>query len=263
MPLWYHYLGRTMPRTALQREPVVRRRRPLTIRVFPIIFVGASALAEAATGDVSVTPSTTITNDIMICAVSSASFQTHGFPEGWTVVSQGFNTSALGFSVAWKRASGAESAFTITNAGVGVIIAGVSVFRGSPAGNVIDVYSKRDNGATSTCTADGITTTAVEDMVIFTCHALTSAGTSAEVATDPPTFVEGFDFASSLGAVSVTLSYGEKSATGGTGAATATLSSSSISTGILLGLRSVAVVSSSKFSRKFGYIKAGSRSGVV
>jgi hypothetical protein len=193
-----------------------------------ITFVAASAAATANSGNVTVTPPATQTDDIMICAVSTHDNVSLSFPAGWTKIYEGNNLAGLRSTAAWKRCVGAEGAFTITHTGGSGIVAGVAVFRGCVnSGSPVDAYSLRHNAPSSTCTADAITTTVANAMVLFVMHDSDDGTSSGQVATDPATFVERFDYTvNPPGAgndAAVSLASNPKASTGSTGNATGSL----------------------------------------
>lgn len=191
-----------------------------------ITFVAASANAAAASGDLSVTPPTTQTDDIMILAVTSHDNVAVTLPAGWTIYQAGNNTTAMRSTLAWKRAVGAEGAFTVTHTAGDGIVANVAVFRGCITdATVINASGLTHNASSSTCTATGITTTVAGAMILFTMHDSDNGASSAQAATDPATLTERFDNASTLGLdEAVSGATALQGSQGATGNATGTLS---------------------------------------
>jgi hypothetical protein len=191
-----------------------------------ISFIAASADAAAASGNLSVTPPATQTDDIMLLAVSSHDNVAVTLPAGWTIYREANNTTALRATLAWKRCVGAEGAFTITHASGDGIVASVAVYRGCATdATVINASSLLANASSSTCTATEITTGVAGCMVVFTMHDSDNGASSAQAATDPATFTERFDNASNLGLdEAVSAADAIRSTAGATGNATGTLS---------------------------------------
>lgn len=191
-----------------------------------ISFVAASANAAATSGDLSVTPPTTQTDDIMVLAVTSHDNVAVTLPAGWTIYQQGNNTTAMRSTLAWKRAVGVEGAFTVTHTAGDGIVANVAVFRGCATDStVINASGLTHNASSSTCTATGISTTVAGAMILFTMHDSDNGGSSAQAATDPATLTERFDNASTLGLdEAVSGATALQGAQGATGNATGTLS---------------------------------------
>jgi hypothetical protein len=192
-----------------------------------ISFINPGTLGEAASGNITVTPPTTQTNDIMILAVSSHDNVAITLPAGWTIIDAANNGTILRSTTAWKRCVGAEGAFTVTHAAGDGIVGNVAVYRGcSTASTVINVHSVRVNAASATCTADSITPTVDDCMLIFTMHASDNTTSSAQdFATSPATIVERFDSSSALGLDEMTsLADGLQTTATASGNATGTLS---------------------------------------
>jgi hypothetical protein len=189
-------------------------------------FIAASANVAAASGDLIVTPPATQTDDIMVCAVVTHDNVAVTFPAGWTIYQAGNNTTAMRATLAWKRCVGAEGAFTITHTAGDGIVANVAVYRGCITdATVINASSLLANASSSTCTATGITTTVAGCMVIFTMHDSDNGASSAQAATNPATFTERFDNASTQGLdEAVSGADAIRTTAGATGNATGTLS---------------------------------------
>jgi len=195
-----------------------------------ITFVGVSANAAAASGNLILTPPATQTDDIMILAVTSHDNVPISLPAGWTIYQEGNNTAAMRSTLAWKRCVGAEGAFTITHTGGNGIVARVAVFRGCTVfGSPIDASSLSHNAASTTCTASAIATTGTNERIFFTMHSPDDRTSSGQTATDPAAFAEHFDSISTLGDdQSVSGASAIKVTAGSTGTATGTLSGTAI-----------------------------------
>ena len=191
-----------------------------------ITYIGVSANAAAASGDLTVTPPATETNDIMVCAVTTHDNVALSFPSGWTIYQEGNNTTAMRSTLAWKRCVGAEAAFIITHTAGNGIVANVIVFRGcAPSGSPIHASSLLHNASSSTCTATAISTTVAGCGIVFTMHDSDNGASSVQTCTDPGTLTEQFDNASTSGLdQAVSGAWALKSTTGSTGNATGTLS---------------------------------------
>lgn len=135
----------------------------------PITFVSVNTVASATNGDLSVTPQTTQTGDIMVCAVTTRDTVTSSFPAGWTVT-QSNNGSITGI-IAWKRCVGDESgsAFDITHPSGGHIIARISLYRGCAQDNPTTAVTITSNGASTLCSAP-VDVTEAGCFVVFTNH---------------------------------------------------------------------------------------------
>ena len=190
-----------------------------------ISFINSSADADAASGNLSVTPPATLTNDIMILAVTSHDNVAISLPAGWTIYQESNNTVIMRASLAWKRCVEAEAAFTITHTDGDGIVANVAVYRGCISTvSPIDVSTLTNNISSGTCTANSITTTVTEAMIVFTMHDSAKGLSSAQAATDPATFTERFDNGSNLGLdQAVSGADGLQSVLGATGDATGSL----------------------------------------
>jgi len=188
--------------------------------------IGQSANAAAASGDITVTPPTTIDNDIMILAVSSHDNVAITLPAGWTIYQEANNGTGLRASLAWKRCVGVEGAFTVTHTAGDGIVGNVSVYRGcTTESDVIDASILTSNASSSTCTANSITTSVSGAMIVFTMHDSDNGASSAQAATDPATFTERTDNASTLGLdEAVSIADALQGAVGATGNATGTFS---------------------------------------
>lgn len=206
-----------------------------------ISFINASANAAAASGNLTVTPPTTQTDDIMILAVSSHDNVAISLPAGWTIIDQSNNGTGLRATTAWKRCVGAEGAFTVTHTAGNGIVANVAVYRGCSTGsNVINANLLTNNASSSTCTANSITPTVDNCMLIFTMHDSDNGASSAQdFATSPATITERFDNSSSLGLdQAVSLADGLQTTASASGNATGTLSlGPDVNTGTAIALR--------------------------
>src|SRR3990167_3324051 len=188
-----------------------------------ISLVGVSADATAASGNLSVTPPTTQTNHIMLCAVTANDNVALTFSAGWTIYREGNNTASMRVTLAWKRCTGAEGAFTITHPAGGFVRANVAVYSGCVAtGSPINASSLRheSGGFSIIVTADAITPSVPNCLIVFTMHGPAATGSSAQVATDPASFTERIDNFGSGYAVSI--SDGYNLVGGSTGDATGT-----------------------------------------
>ena len=190
-----------------------------------ITYVGVSANVAAPTGNLSVTPPATQTDDIMVCAVSSHDNVVLTFPDGWTKYQELDNGVALRSTLAWKRCVGAEAAFTITHPAGNGIVANVIVFRGCVAtGSPINASSMQANASSLVCTAASISTTEADCEIIFTMHDSDNGASSAQTCTDPGDLTERFDNASTLGLdQAVSGAHANKASIGATGNATGDL----------------------------------------
>ena len=190
-----------------------------------ITYVGVSANVAASTGNLSVTPPATQTDDIMVCAVSSHDNVVLTFPDGWTKYQELDNGVALRSTLAWKRCVGAEAAFTIIHTAGDGIVANVIVFRGCVAtGSPINASSMQANTLSSICTAASISTTEADCEIIFTMHDSNNGESSAQTCTDPGALTERFDNASALGTdQAVSGAHANKASIGATGNATGNL----------------------------------------
>ena len=165
-----------------------------------ITFVAASANQAAASGNITITPPATITDDIMICAVTSHDNVASTFPLNWTVYREGNNTTAMRSTLAWKRAVGAEAAFDVTHAAGDGIVGNVAVYRGCiTESGVINASILTHNGSSSTCTATTITSTVDNCMLVFTMHDSDNGASSSQSSANLGAMAERFDNASTQG----------------------------------------------------------------
>jgi hypothetical protein len=210
----------------------------------PITFVGVSADVAAASGNITITPPATSTDDIMILAVTSHDNVAITLPAGWTIYQEANNTTAMRSTLAWKRAVGAEGAFTVTHTAGDGIVGSVIVFSGCITDStVINASGLTHNASSSTCTANSITTTVADAMIVFTMHDSDNGSSSAQAATDPATFTESFDNSSTLGLdEAVSAAHALQGTQGATGNATGSLSlGPDVNTGGLTALTPVPV----------------------
>ena len=129
-----------------------------------ITVVGTSAVASAASGDVLVTPPTTVSDDIMVLSMAQRDTVVSTLPAGWTI-SQQVNTGVFSMVMAWKKCVGAEAAFTVTHTAGAQIVARLTVYRGcmNTAG-VVNVTGSITGGPVHI----PVTTTVSGGMAVFT-----------------------------------------------------------------------------------------------
>lgn len=162
----------------------------------------------------------------MVCAVTTHDNVAVTFPAGWTIYQEGNNTTAMRSTLAWKRAVGAEGAFTITHAAGDGIVANVAVYRGClKTATPINTSVLTHNASSSTCTAATITTTKDGCMLVFTMHDSDNGASSAQSSANLGSMTGRFDNASTLG-LDEAVSGADvlQSTQGATGASTGTLS---------------------------------------
>lgn len=133
-----------------------------------IRFINTSAVASATSGNVTVTPPTTVSDDIMVCPVSNNGTSGASFPAGWTTVIS-VTTGSITATVAWKRAVGAEGSFTLTNNGGGEIVSRISNYRGCSRDAGLISFSD-SNSVTATLCSAGLESTDANCMLVFTNH---------------------------------------------------------------------------------------------
>lgn len=134
-------------------------------------FKAVGAVGAVASGNLTLTPPTTATDDIMVVPLTSHDNVALTFPGGWTIAQEGNNTAAMRATVAWKRCVGAEGAFTVTHAAGDCLIGRVYVYSGCvKTGSPIDASSFSANASSSTCTATTITPTGPDRLIVFTMH---------------------------------------------------------------------------------------------
>jgi hypothetical protein len=166
----------------------------------PITFIAASTNAAAASGNLTVTPPATGTDDIMILAVTTHDNVAVTLPAGWTIYQEANNTTAMRATLAWKRCVGAEGPFTITHVLGDGIVANVAVYRGCiGVGSPINASGLTANASSSTCTAAAISSTVNDCMLVFTMHDSDNGDSSAESSSTLGALTERFDNASTLG----------------------------------------------------------------
>ena len=192
-------------------------------------YVGVSANAAVATGDLTITPPATQTDDIMICAITTRGTNDGvvSFPSGWTKYQELVNGTSLRGILAWKRAVGAEAAFVIsrTDTNNDGTAGNVIVFRGCIAtGSPINASSMQANAASSTCTAASISTTVANTEILFTMYDHDDGASADQTCTDPGALTERFDNATTAGGdKAVSGAHGAKASIGATGNATGSL----------------------------------------
>lgn len=193
-----------------------------------ISFIGASSNVAAASGDISIAPPATLTDDIMICAVSTHDNVVLSFPAGWTKYQEANNGTVLRGTLAWKRASGAEGAFTVTHTAGDAIVGNVAVYRGClTTASPINASVMTVNASSSTCTAASITSTVDGCRLLFTMHDSDNGASSAQSSANLGTLTERFDNATTLGldtSCSGSDPNSNQASAGASGASTGTLS---------------------------------------
>jgi len=191
-----------------------------------ITYVGVSNDAAASSGNVSVTPPTTQTDDIMICCVTTHDNVAVTFPANWTIYQEANNTTALRATLAWKRCVGAEGAFTVTHTAGDGIVATAIVFRGCvAAGSPINASVLTANASSSTCTAATITSSVNGCWLLFTMHDSDNGASSAQSSANLGAMTERFDNSSNLGLdEAVSGAHVSQTTAGASGASTGTLS---------------------------------------
>ena len=204
-----------------------------------IVYVGASANVGAASGDLVVTPPTTQTNDIMLCAVTAREDNVAlSFPAGWTIYREGNNTNGgtdMRSTLAWKRATGAEVAFTVTHPAGGRIAGSVMVYRSCVAtGSPINASSLRHNASSVNVVADAVTPNVPNCLIVMTGHTDGTSGIASWACTDPATLTQRVNNTSNVTRVAGADGY--NIAGGSTGNATLTVNVAEKNTGGLTAL---------------------------
>ena len=220
-----------------------------------ISFVNAGTLGEASSGNITVTPPTTQTDDIMILGVSSHDNVAITLPAGWTIIAEANNTSALRATIAWKRCVGAEAAFTVTHSAGDGIVGNVSVYRGcTTENNVIHKFSQLANASSSTCTGTAIIPVIDGCMMLFIMHDSDNGASSAQAGVTLGNMTERFDSVSTLGLdQAVSLSDLIQNVANTTGSLTGTLSlGPDVNSGSAIALRSLNV----GFSNNYQFAKS-------
>ena len=165
-----------------------------------ISFIGASTNVAAASGNISITPPVTQTDDILICAVTTRDNVVLTFPAGWTKYQEANNGTSLRSTLAWKRAVGAEGAFTITHTAGDAIVGNVVVYRGCLAtASPINASVMTVNTSSSTCTAASITSIVDGCRLVFTMHDADNGSSSAQSSANLGSLTERFDNLTTLG----------------------------------------------------------------
>jgi hypothetical protein len=182
--------------------------------------VSGSSPTFVAAGTMSLNPTIpaeAVDDDILVLVVPIASQST---PAGWTKKTT--NTSSC--SVFWRRKAGAVTAPSLT-----VSYGRIAVVRGCVAtGDPFDDFANSD-GAGSTRTIAGITTTVTNTLILFAVGgSSTGTGASVALATPPsgpaltPAFVNGNSYQVTSQAHGFGLWYGAKGAAGVTASESAT-----------------------------------------
>lgn len=187
---------------------------------------GTSANAAAASGDLSVTPPTTVTDDIMILAVTTQDNVAVTLPAGWNIYQEADNGADLRATLAWKRCVGAEGAFTITHTAGDTIVANVANFRGcQELATPINASVLTSNASSSTVTAATISSTKNGCRLFFSMHDSDNGASSAQTSANLGAMAELFDNASGLGTdAAVSGAHVNQNASGASGASTGTVS---------------------------------------
>lgn len=169
-----------------------------------ISFVDVSANVSAASGDITITPPATITDDIMILGVSSHDNVEITLPAGWTIIDAKNNDTVLRATIAWKRCVGAEGAFTVTHTAGDGIVGNVAVYRGvySRGNPIYSFLLQASVGASSTVNCGGGTIyKSIVDgcMLLFLMHDSDNGVSSSQAEATLGNMTERFDNASTAG----------------------------------------------------------------
>src|SRR5688572_1971451 len=128
----------------------------------------AKSFNNAASGNVTLAPPATVTDDILLCVITARDNVACTFPVGWTILHELNNGIASRCTIAWKRCVGAEAAFAVTHPAGSNIHGLLEVYRSAkPTGSPFGDTGIQANATSTTCTAPSITTTDPESLLIF------------------------------------------------------------------------------------------------
>ena len=196
-----------------------------------ISFVAAGTAGAAASGNITVTPPATQTDDLMVCAVTTFDNVLCSFPAGWSAIQfQQTNGLTQSMCMYWKRAVGAEAAFVVTHALGDSIVGNVGVFRGcrtaAEPGGVFENSASQANAANSVCTCgESLNTPSFfGEMLIFTVHDGDDGVASGYSSASLGAMTQAFTSATTLGLdTSVSMAYILNTTKGNSGQCTANL----------------------------------------
>lgn len=205
--------------------------------------VGTSSTATGGGAATPGIPAGTAANDILVAVVISTTTTVPTTPAGWTQKLATTNATNHVQTILWKRATGSDTAPSITGQQFEVL-AQIAAFSGCiTTGDPFSAASAQANASSTTVTAPSITPANANEMILFAASWTTQGASSASFSGysgTNPTFTEAFDVAQGAGVVynvSTALAYGLKTDTTATGSRTATESGSAdLNTGALLSL---------------------------
>lgn len=182
-----------------------------------------------SSGDTALTPGLPTgyqANDILVMTYNGFTRSDYSTPSGWTEVTSSPRTDVFGGfeGVCWKRATGSESAPTISTAQMARIhaISGC-IATGSPVD--ASAVTDQSGGSTSAVSATGVTTTAADDMVfVYVCAGSSNTTVSGWTNSNLVSLTERTDDGTTPG-FGLAAATGSKTTAGAIGTTTATLSS--------------------------------------
>lgn len=225
-----------------------------------VTHVGVSAVASAASGNMTVTPPTTQTDDIMILGVTARDNVAITLPADWTIFSETNNGASCRVTLAWKRCVGAEGQFTVTHTAGANILGAVSVYRGcAEVGSPIDAFAALTGAQTF---ASAIKPTAPNCMVVFFIGVQANVTVAAPYrAVDPLILTERFNGTTGSGGNTTlaVLADGVKSKAMGTSTGVARTATTATNVSVLIALRGEprAIMRTGKIVRSSGKLIQG------
>ncbi len=205
-----------------------------------ITFVGSATVPASGAPTSSVTvgvPGGVAAGDLMLAqiAVRGGTGVTITAPAGWTGILQGTNGTILRQAIYYRIAGATEPAsYTFTLSSNQRMTGGIAVYHGVDAADPIDVWSTRSNASSTAVTANAVTTTVANTMVVgfFATGTVTSF-------TPPGGMTERHDAATSAGPNGVAIEAAEavQAMAGSTGTRTATAGSAGANIGALVALK--------------------------
>ena len=208
-------------------------------RTSTIAFRATGSVANAASGSITPTLASSERNALLVCVVEQHDNVVIAFPAGWVQLYSISTTTTHRASVFYKVAGNTETDPTISHTAGNAIIAQCSTFRGVDAVNPLDVASAAQYAASSTSVASAsLTTVTANDWMLYAMHVANNPSvTVAPSGTGGVTWTSRFysSTASALRAA-VGLYTGTKATAGSVGPISATVSSASENSGVLMAL---------------------------
>ena len=232
-----------------------------------VAFVNAQSASPGVTNSLSIGTTNPAAGQIMLAQVSvrGGSAIAITAPAGWTLINRTNNSTTLAQALYYRLSGGSEpSSYTWTFNASNYAAGGILVFSGVDTANPVDVWSSRSNGSSNNVTANGVTTTVGNAMLV---GLITNADGRSNF--KPPTgMTERYDTQSGSGqdnAVAISTFDAVQVVAGASGDKVATATASVVSVAHLVALRPAATtaVTPGGFNAFESGTPLGSTSGVI